>query len=80
MAAIGENNHSKKEALLIMFGHGWSQRYCHLDGQDGRPSISDCIERALRKSNLKANEDLVDYVEKHLMSVARRCERLQKRG
>ncbi len=72
-------NNSKKEALLIMFGHSWSKRYWSLDGQDGRPSIAECIDLVLKKETLSANEDLVGYVEKHLNSISRRCERLAQK-
>lgn len=72
-------NHSKKEALLIMFGQSWSHRFGSLDGQEGRPSIAECIDKALEKNTLRAHEDLVDYVEKHLTNVSRRFERFTTR-
>jgi hypothetical protein len=67
-------NQCQKEALLIMFGQSWSKKYELLDGQDGRPSIADCIEKALYK-NTKQCEDLVDFVERHLSNTARRYQR-----
>lgn len=57
-----------------MFGPVWRKKYWALDGQNGRPSIADCLDFALRKRNSKAKEDLVDYVEGYLTDMARRCE------
>lgn len=68
-------NNNTKEALMIMFGQSWQKRFWSLDGQNGRPSIADCIEKALSKNTIKANEDLVSYVEKQLLSNARRLEK-----
>lgn len=67
-------NRNEKEALLIMFGSAWRKKFWSLDGEKGRPSISDCLDFALRKSNTKAREDLVEYVESYLRDMARRCE------
>ncbi len=64
---------NEKEALLIMFGATWQKKYWPLDGQKGRPSLSDCIDFALRKRNSKAQEDLVDFLENYLTDMARRC-------
>lgn len=66
---------SEKEALLIMFGPVWKKKYWALDGQSGRPSISDGIDFALMKFNQKAREDLVDYLENYLCAMSRRCEK-----
>lgn len=65
----------EKEALLIMFGPLWRKKFWALDGQGGRPSISDSIDFALRKFNTKAKEDLVDYLEDYLSNMSRRCEK-----
>lgn len=64
----------EKEALLIMFGPLWRKKFWPLDGQKGRPSLSECIDFALRRKNTKAKEDLVDYVESYLTDMSRRCE------
>lgn len=64
---------NEKEALLIMFGATWQKKYWPLDGQKGRPSLSDCIDFALRKNNSRAQEDLVDFLECYLTDMARRC-------
>lgn len=64
---------NEKEALLIMFGPSWQKKYWPLDGQKGRPSISDCIDFALRKRSSRAEEDLVDFIEDYLSDMARRC-------
>jgi hypothetical protein len=71
---------NEKEALLIMFGPIWRKKFRSLDGQKGRPSIADCLDFALRKYNSKAKEDLVDYVEDYLTSMARRCEQSARDG
>lgn len=76
MAALLGIDHNKKEALLIMFGPIWKKRFWPLDGQEGRPTLADCIEKALLKNTVKSNEDLVNYVENHLKVVSRRCERV----
>jgi len=65
---------NEKEALLIMFGPLWRKKYWPLDGQKGRPSLSDCIDLALRKRNTRSREDLVDFLEKYLTDMSRRCE------
>ena len=67
-------NNKEKEALLIMFGHLWQKKYCFLDGEKGRPSLSDCIDFALRKRNSRAEEDLVDFLECYLNDMSRRCQ------
>ena len=64
---------NEKEALLIMFGAAWQKKYWPLDGQKGRPSLSDCIDYALRKRSARAQEDLVDFLESYLTNMARRC-------
>lgn len=75
MVAIASTlNRNEKEALLIMFGNVWRKKFWPLDGQKGRPSISDCIDFALRKKNSRAQEDLVDYIENYLKDMAKRCE------
>lgn len=67
-------NRHEKEALLIMFGDIWRKKFDTLDGQKGRPTLSDCIDFALRRNNAKAREDLVEYVEAYLRDMARRCQ------
>lgn len=67
-------NRQEKEALLIMFGPVWRKKFWALDGQKGRPSLTDCIDFALRKLNAKAKEDLVTHVENYLSNMAKRCE------
>jgi len=64
---------NEKEALLIMFGPIWQKRFWSLDGQKGRPSISDCIDFALKRRKARAEEDLVDFLEEYLSDMARRC-------
>lgn len=64
---------NEKEALLIMFGAIWRKKFWPLDGQKGRPSLSECIDFALRKKNSCVDEDLVDFLEKYLSDMARRC-------
>ena len=64
----------EKEALLIMFGALWQKRFWPLDGLGGRPSISDCIDFAMRRWSKKAREDLVGYLENYLGDMSRRCE------
>lgn len=65
---------NEKEALLIMFGPRWQRKFWSLDGQQGRPSIADCIDFALKRKNIKNKEDLVDFLEDYLDDMARRCE------
>lgn len=65
----------EKEALMIMFGTIWTKKFWALDGQKGRPSISDCLDFALRKRKIQAEEDLVDFVENYLTDMAKRCQR-----
>ncbi|MCA9508546.1 MAG: hypothetical protein KC505_09010 [Myxococcales bacterium] len=67
-------NNQEKEALLLMFGQLWRQRYWSLDGLRGRPSLSDCIDFALRKRKQNAEEDLIDFLEDYLNDMARRCQ------
>ncbi len=67
-------NTKEKEALLLMFGHLWQKRYWSLDGEKGRPSLSDCIDFALRRKNCRIDEDLVDFLEQYLQDMARRCQ------
>jgi len=74
VAANSVINHQEKEALLLMFGTLWQKRYWPLDGKAGRPSISECIDFALRKNNTNAQEDLVDFLELYLTNMAGRCE------
>ena len=57
-----------------MFGSIWQKKFGVLDGKNGRPSLADCLDLALRKRNSKAREDLVNYVETYLKDLARRCE------
>jgi hypothetical protein len=64
---------NEKEALLIMYGPAWQKRFWPLDGQEGRPSIADCIDFALRKRNSRAQQDLVAFLESYLTDMARRC-------
>ena len=64
---------NEKEALLIMFGAAWQKKFATLDGEKGRPSISDCIDLASRKFNSRSKEDLIDYLETYLKKMARRC-------
>jgi hypothetical protein len=64
----------EKEALLIMFGSIWRKKFWALDGQKGRPSISDGIDFALSRLSSGAKEDLVDYVENFLKNMSQRCE------
>jgi hypothetical protein len=76
MVAVTSNLKSQeKEALLIMFGPMWQKKFWALDGQGGRPSISEGIDFALRRLSSKAKEDLVDYVEEYLRDMSRRCEK-----
>ncbi len=67
-------NMQEKEALLIMFGPIWRKKFSALDGQQGRPSIADCLDLALQKRSSKAKDDLVDFLENYLTNMARRCE------
>lgn len=64
----------EKEALLLMFGHLWQKKYWSLDGEKGRPSLSECIDFALRRKNTRIDEDLVDFLENYLQDMARRCQ------
>lgn len=73
-------NRNEKEALMIMFGNAWRKRFWSLDGEKGRPSISDCLDFALRKRSTRAQEDLVEYVESYLNDMARRCESSARKG
>lgn len=66
----------EKEALLIMFGQLWREKYWPLDGLKGRPSLSDCIDFALRKRSSRAEEDLIDFLESYLNDMSRRCQGL----
>ncbi|GEM_PF-2385348 len=69
----------EREAILIMFGETWRRKFWPLDGQKGRPSISDCIDFALRKKNSHHQEDLVDFLENYLSDMARRCQNMTRR-
>lgn len=60
----------ERDAILLMFGPVWQRKFRALDGQEGRPSIADCIDKALMKPNGKAQEDLVSYLEKYLADTA----------
>lgn len=73
-------NRNEKEALLIMFGQIWEKKFWTLDGKMGRPSIAECVDFALRRGGKKAREDLVDYIEKYLNDMARRCEGSAKKA
>lgn len=64
----------EKQAIMIMFGGLWKKKFTTLDGQKGRPSVSDCIDFALRRVNKKAGEDLVDYLEQYLFNMSKRCQ------
>lgn len=64
----------EKEALLLMFGPMWQKRFWALDGQNGRPSLSQCIDFAMRRKNSRSEEDLVDYLERYLSDMSRRCQ------
>lgn len=75
----GYIDNRQKEALLIMFGHLWQQKYWPLDGLKGRPSLADCIDFALRKPNARAEEDLVAFLEEYLQDMARRCQTLAQK-
>lgn len=74
MSDISVIDSAQKQALLLMFGHIWQKKYSTLDGQKGRPSIDDCIDMALRRSNKSVREDLVDHVERYLIDMSRRCD------
>jgi hypothetical protein len=67
-------NVNEKEALLIMFGPLWQKKYWSLDGQKGRPSISECIDCALKSQKAGAQKDLVSFLENYLSTMARRCD------
>lgn len=64
-------NGQEVEALLLMFGKDWQSKFKSLDGQNGRPTLSDCIHRALEKINAKQREDLVEYIECYLENMAK---------
>jgi hypothetical protein len=74
VAMLSTIHRHEKEALLIMFGNVWQKKFWALDGQNGRPSLSDGIDFALRRINSNAKEDLIDYLENYLKDMARRCE------
>lgn len=69
----------EREALLIMFGNLWQKKYWALDGQNGRPSINDCLDWAFKSKQINANEDLIDFLESFLQDMARRCQGAAKR-
>ena len=58
------------QALLIMFEKIWQKKFSMLDGQNGRPSISECVEIALSQENTNPKEDLIDFLESHLEEMA----------
>jgi|JI10StandDraft_1071094.scaffolds.fasta_scaffold1876970_1 hypothetical protein len=74
MARKAELKPHEKEALLIMFGHMWQKRFWALDGQGGRPNLSQCIDFALKKRGASLHEDLVDFLENYLMAMFLRCQ------
>lgn len=59
------------QALLIMFEKTWQKKYSLLDGKEGRPSISDCIDLILNKYKYnEEKDDLVLFLEKYLKQIA----------
>ena len=61
------------QALLIMFEKIWQKKFSMLDGQNGRPSISECVEMVLhQENNKKPQEDLIDFLENHLEKMSNR--------
>lgn len=74
VAVLSNSSQQQKEALLIMFGRVWQKKFWPLDGQQGRPSLGDCVDLALKRHNNKTRDDLVTYVENYLDSMSRRCE------
>jgi hypothetical protein len=66
---------NEKEALLIMYGAKWQRRFWHLDGQNGRPTIDECIDLALQKQNPRSQEDLIAYIEGYLKYIVKRCKK-----